>query len=272
MPGSTRISRVARPPIQSAMATELRTADKALQDLPDVELVVETILARVRRHADLPPGSTALDIGAAQGLTSIALYRAGFRSLGVEPWSAAVGTAAEVAGMAGAEIEVVEGVGEALPFPDASIDLVLAQSVLEHVEDPARVFQEAARVLRPGGAFYFYSTNALCPKQHEIRFMPLFPWYPASAKRRIMRWASEKHPGLIHDTELPAWHWYTQRRYERLALGAGFTRVVDRWGLRLDAEEPTRLRRAALGFARSHASVRLVGELTHTNLPALALR
>lgn len=36
------------------------------------------------------------------------------------------------------------------PFPDASLDVVCAMDLLEHVADPDRLIAEAARVLRPG--------------------------------------------------------------------------------------------------------------------------
>ncbi|NOZ50233.1 MAG: methyltransferase domain-containing protein [Chloroflexi bacterium] len=41
-----------------------------------------------------------------------------------------------------------------LPFRDASIDLMLSSSVLEHVENPEQAVAEMARVLRPGGRVY----------------------------------------------------------------------------------------------------------------------
>lgn len=44
---------------------------------------------------------------------------------------------------------------EAQTFADASFDLVITQDVLEHVYDPASVFKEIARTLRPGGAHVF---------------------------------------------------------------------------------------------------------------------
>lgn len=47
--------------------------------------------------------------------------------------------------------EFVVGDAEALPFPDASFDVVGCQTVLIHVADPARVIAEMIRVLRPGG-------------------------------------------------------------------------------------------------------------------------
>lgn len=40
---------------------------------------------------------------------------------------------------------------DALPFPDASFDLVFSRWVFEHLPEPERVVHEIARVLRPGG-------------------------------------------------------------------------------------------------------------------------
>lgn len=45
----------------------------------------------------------------------------------------------------------VFGSGLCLPFRDGVFDSVLCTEVLEHVPDPARLVDEAARVLRPGG-------------------------------------------------------------------------------------------------------------------------
>jgi SAM-dependent methyltransferase/uncharacterized protein YbaR (Trm112 family) len=44
--------------------------------------------------------------------------------------------------------------GLALPFGEATFDLVLSQAVLEHVPDPQRAVDEMRRVLRPGGRIY----------------------------------------------------------------------------------------------------------------------
>jgi SAM-dependent methyltransferase len=48
----------------------------------------------------------------------------------------------------------VVAAGEALPFADASFDLVLSVAVLEHVRDPFACAAELVRVLRPGGTLF----------------------------------------------------------------------------------------------------------------------
>ena len=47
----------------------------------------------------------------------------------------------------------------ALPLADASVDLVMSRSVFEHLADPAAVYREFARVLRPGGRIVFLTAN-----------------------------------------------------------------------------------------------------------------
>lgn len=43
----------------------------------------------------------------------------------------------------------IVGVGEAIPFNDASIDLVIITNALDHCNDPVKVLQEITRVLKP---------------------------------------------------------------------------------------------------------------------------
>lgn len=45
------------------------------------------------------------------------------------------------------------GPGGEIPFPDSSLDLVVAIMVMEHVSSPNTFMLEVARVLRPGGRF-----------------------------------------------------------------------------------------------------------------------
>jgi ubiquinone/menaquinone biosynthesis C-methylase UbiE len=47
----------------------------------------------------------------------------------------------------------------AMPLDDACVDVAMARSVMEHVNDPARVYAEMYRVLKPGGHFVFLTPN-----------------------------------------------------------------------------------------------------------------
>lgn len=72
-----------------------------------------------------------------------------------------IGSGAEIirADVINVDIEAYPGVSvaadiHALPFRDNSIDAVIAESVLEHVKDPARAVKEIHRVLKSGGLLY----------------------------------------------------------------------------------------------------------------------
>lgn len=96
----------------------------------------------------------ALDLGAGRGIASFALASDGWTVTAVEPDpSHVVGTGAITAlSNAGRmPINVVQAHAEELPFSAGEFSLVYARAVLHHAGNLARVCQEAARVLKPGG-------------------------------------------------------------------------------------------------------------------------
>ena len=108
---------------------------------------------------DLRPGMTVLDLGCGEGRHAFEAYRRGARVVAVDRGVSEVGTTKRWLGAiaeageapAGARHEVVRGDLLALPFPDASVDRVIASEVLEHIPDDVAAMAEIARVLRPGG-------------------------------------------------------------------------------------------------------------------------
>jgi ubiquinone/menaquinone biosynthesis C-methylase UbiE len=51
----------------------------------------------------------------------------------------------------------------AIPLKDKSFDVVTANMVVEHLNEPEKVFSEVFRLLRAGGLFVFHTTNARNP-------------------------------------------------------------------------------------------------------------
>lgn len=104
-------------------------------------------------------GKDVLDLGCAGGFMAEALAARGANVTGIDPAAVAIDAARAHARAGGLRIAYDVGVGEALPYPDASHDAVVCVDVLEHVADLNRVMAEVARVLRPGGLFLFDTIN-----------------------------------------------------------------------------------------------------------------
>jgi len=91
-----------------------------------------------------------LEIGTGTGVT-LQYYGPNAKVTAMEPHDEFRAAAVEAALNATAEIEVISGKGESLPFEDATFDAVSASQVLCSVTSPGEVLEELKRVLRPGG-------------------------------------------------------------------------------------------------------------------------
>jgi len=101
----------------------------------------------------LAPECRLLDVGFGGGLLLEVAHRRGVRRLaGVDPSEAAVTWLRTRRNwLDGSELRLEVGVAEALPFPDASFDVVASTNTVYFWPDLPRAFSELNRVLRPGG-------------------------------------------------------------------------------------------------------------------------
>jgi ubiquinone/menaquinone biosynthesis C-methylase UbiE len=107
--------------------------------------------------ADLHEGETVIDLGSGAGAdVLISARRVGptGRAIGLDMTDEMLALARANAREAGVEnVEFVKGYLEDLPLPDASVDVVISNCVINLSGDKPTVLREAARVLRPGGRF-----------------------------------------------------------------------------------------------------------------------
>ncbi|MEM7732864.1 MAG: bifunctional 2-polyprenyl-6-hydroxyphenol methylase/3-demethylubiquinol 3-O-methyltransferase UbiG [Pseudomonadota bacterium] len=104
-------------------------------------------------------GQRVLDLGCAGGFMAEALADRGAKVTGIDPAAEAIRAAQLHADHEGYSIQYDVGVGEALPYEDASFEAVVCVDVLEHVADLDQVLREVKRVLVPGGRFFFDTIN-----------------------------------------------------------------------------------------------------------------
>src|SRR5262245_27387071 len=107
------------------------------------------------RHAALARGETVLDLGCGAGIdTLLAARRVGRegRAIGLDMTPQMVERAQRNASEAQLpQAEARHGLMEEIPLPDASVDVVISNGVLNLSTRKSRVLAEAIRVLRPGG-------------------------------------------------------------------------------------------------------------------------
>jgi arsenite methyltransferase len=105
----------------------------------------------------LTPGQTVLDLGSGGGIdVLLSARRVGptGKAYGVDMTDEMLALARENQRKAGAtNVEFLKGTIEAIPLPDASVDVVISNCVINLSADKNAVLREAFRVLKPGGRF-----------------------------------------------------------------------------------------------------------------------
>jgi len=107
--------------------------------------------------AELRSGEVVLDLGSGAGadvLISVRRVAPGGRVFGLDMTPEMLALDRSNAAAAGVEnVEFLHGYLEDIPLPDASVDVVISNCVINLAADKPTVLREAARVLRPGGRF-----------------------------------------------------------------------------------------------------------------------
>jgi ubiquinone/menaquinone biosynthesis C-methylase UbiE len=119
-----------------------------------------------------------LDLGTGPGTVALemARQRAGLRMVGLDLAAHMVERAQQHAVRAGLQGLWPQADAHRLPFADDTFDLVVSSFALHHWEDPVRIFDEIARVLKPDGQYYIAD---VCREVNLVQRMFAYASIPA---------------------------------------------------------------------------------------------
>jgi len=151
---------------------------------------------------ELRPGQVVLDVGCGPGTITaeLATLVAPGRVIGVDASAEVLESARAAAEARGVVVELRVGDALALDLPDASVDVVHAHQVLQHLADPVAALGEWRRVCRPGGVVAArdadYAAMAWFPDEPLLdRWLELYRTAARAnggepdAGRRLLAWA-----------------------------------------------------------------------------------
>jgi SAM-dependent methyltransferase len=110
----------------------------------------------IARELIAPASKRILDIGCGEGDLTRALAGDGAEVTGIDPHEGRIERARAKAAEDGLTVAFETGIGESLPYPNASFDVAVLSNSLHHVPEDrmAATVTEAARVVAPGGLLY----------------------------------------------------------------------------------------------------------------------
>jgi len=165
---------------------------------PTAEQLLPAAVRAVERAAP-NPGEAVLDVGCGSGNAALLAAATGANVKGVDPAPRLLGLARDRAAAEGREIAFLKGVVEALPVPDASVDVLLSVFGVIFTADPRRAAAELSRVTAnpgrivltawlPGGAM---SQVASVSRTAVFRALgqqppPPFAWHDRGTLRRLL--------------------------------------------------------------------------------------
>jgi arsenite methyltransferase len=139
-------------PITSNLYTDAETAT-----LPAEAVLASLGCGNPTALAELHPGDVVLDLGSGGGIdVLLSAKRVGptGKAYGLDMTDEMLALARENQRRAGVDnVEFLKGDIEAIPLPDASVDVIISNCVVNLAADKQKVITEAFRVLKPGGRF-----------------------------------------------------------------------------------------------------------------------
>jgi SAM-dependent methyltransferase len=203
----------------------LETYQASLHAREDHAPEMDRLFRALDRLIDVSKLRTILVVGCGPEPETVRLLvERGYDAVGLEPVPSLVRAAKEYLSF---PERIIEAAAEDIPLPTGSQDMVLAETVLEHVDSLQKTLSELYRVLAPGGLLYIFTTNRLrfnlLGRAEEFR-VPFYNWLPALVKESYVHQHLHFDPSLANNTPRPAVHWYSYADLCTLGRSVGFHR------------------------------------------------
>jgi SAM-dependent methyltransferase len=178
-----------------------------------------------------------LDLGSGKGKFLLEAAECGAQVTGLEVSEEYIALAKERLRAAGYSAEIVQGVGEKMPFADNTFDFINIGEVIEHVDNPMQMLREVYRVLKPGGQVYLSVPNrfGLRDQHYRLYFVNWLPRFLADPFISLFGRHKEYSNQSAGRQRLTDMHYYTYGSILRLLTQVQF-KVNDIRALRIKKE------------------------------------
>lgn len=190
--------------------------------LEDKEPIFEVIIKYIQKFKIINKDTKILEIGSGTGWFPILCKKKGFICKGLEINPHLVEYAQQFGLKYGIEPDIELGNIEKIDIGTSKYDIIVACSTFEHIKHWQEGIKKVFNALKPGGIFYFSSTNKFSLKTSEYNF-PFYGWLPNSWRyclrifrqgEKIMEWGID-------------FNQFTYFQLRRFFKNVGFSKIWD---------------------------------------------
>ena len=192
--------------------------------LENMEPQYQSIMKRINKYKEINKDTRILEVGTGTGWFPILCKKNGISCEGIEICPQLVEYAIQYGRKYGIQPDIELRNVEESDIGISKYDVVIATSTFEHVEHWERGIRNIFNALRPGGLFYFYSTNKFSLRSGECNF-PFYGWLPNQWRYRI-RIARTGEDIMKLGIDFNQFNYFQLRRF---FLDVGFSKIFDRF-------------------------------------------